>query len=121
MIREFVLTEWFDASWKDLRLSDEMLRELQTQLLRDPLTGSVMQGTGGFRKMRFAFEGRGKSGSIRVVYLDIPEFATLYLMLAYPKSEKDGLTPSERNELKQISDNIKQNLQRKFSRDKRRR
>ena len=29
-----------------------------------------MQGTGGIRKIRFAYEGRGKSGSIRVIYVD---------------------------------------------------
>ena len=121
MKREFVLTEWFEASWKDLSLNDTTLRELQDELLRNPLTGSVIQGTGGFRKMRFALEGRGKSGGIRVIYLDIPDFAMLYLMLAYPKSEKDNLAPAERNELKQISDSIKQNLQKNIRHEKRRR
>lgn len=110
MKREFVLTESFEASWKEQRLSDESIRSLQDELLRDPAVGDVMRGTGGFRKMRFAFPGRGKSGSLRVIYLDVPEFSTLYLMLAYPKNEKDNLSPAERNELKQIAGNIKQNL-----------
>jgi len=38
-------------------------------------------------------------------------------MLAYPKSEKDTLSPSECGELKQIAANIKKNL--RESREKR--
>ena len=110
MKREFVMTEWFDASWKEQSLSDESLRSLQEELIRDPACGEVMRGTGGFRKMRFAMPGRGKSGGLRVVYLDMPSFETLYLVLAYPKSEKDNLTDAERNELKQIAANTKKNL-----------
>ena len=114
MKREFVMTEWFDSSWKDMRLSDADLRELQTELLRAPAAGTVMQSCGGFRKIRSALEGRGKSGSVRVIYLDIPEFEVLYLTLAYPKSEKDSLTDSEKKELKSIAANIKQNLRQKY-------
>jgi hypothetical protein len=104
------MTEWFDSSWKDQYLSDEDLRSLQDELLKEPMRGDVMRGAGGFRKMRFAFPGRGKSGSLRVVYLDIPEFSTLYLALVYPKSEKDNLSSTERDELRQIAVNIKDNL-----------
>jgi len=110
MKREFVMTEGFDSSWKDMRLSDGELRELQTELLREPTKGSVMQGCGGFRKIRSAPEGHGKSGGVRVIYLDVPEYEVLYLTLAYPKSEKDSLTEAEKNELKEIAKNIKQNL-----------
>jgi len=104
------MTELFDTSWKDQSLSDENLQALQVELLYDPKRGDVIQGTGGFRKMRFAFPMRGKSNSLRVIYLDIPDFETLYLMLAYPKSEKDTLNPAECNELKIIAASIKKNL-----------
>jgi len=111
MKREFVMTEWFDASWKDQNLSDEELKSLQYELLQDPVCGDVIRGTGGFRKMRFALPGHGKSGGMRVIYLDIPNAGMLYLLLAYPKSEKDTLSQIECNELKQISANIKKNHQ----------
>jgi len=110
MKREFVMTEWFDASWKELSLSDENLRILQAELLRDPKCGDVLSQTGGFRKMRFALPKRGKSGGLRVIYIDIEDFETLYLVLAYPKSEKDTLSAAECVELKQIASNIKKNL-----------
>jgi hypothetical protein len=110
MIRLFIMTKLFDASWENLHLSDDDLKLLQGDLLRSPTCGAIMRGTGGFRKMRFALPGRGKSGGLRVIYLDIPELKTLYLMLAYPKSEKDTLSPAECTELKQISTSIKKNL-----------
>jgi hypothetical protein len=110
MKREFVMTELFDSSWKKLKLTDNDLFLLQDELLRNTKCGEVMRGTGGFRKTRFALSGHGKSGSLRVIYLDIPDFDMLYLMLAYPKSEKDSLRNEERNELKKLSLNIKNYL-----------
>ena len=84
---------------------------LQTELLHDPKKGNVIRGTGGFRKKRHHLPGRGKSGGIRVIYLDIQEHKTLYLVLAYPKNVKDTLSIAEANELKIIATNIKKNLQ----------
>ena len=105
------MTEWFDASWEDQNLSDDDLMLLQYELLQDPAYGDVMRGTGGFRKIRFALPGHGKSGGMRVIYLDIPIAGILYLLLVYPKNEKETLSRTECNELKQISANIKKNHQ----------
>ncbi|MBR4961416.1 MAG: type II toxin-antitoxin system RelE/ParE family toxin [Clostridia bacterium] len=102
MTRAFIELPLFRAKWKDLGLDDKDLRRLQEEILADPKIGSVMQGTGGIRKMRFAFEHRGKSGSIRVIYIDFEVYEKIFLITAYPKNEKDNLTPSERNELKQL-------------------
>ena len=104
------MTELFDASWEEQCLFDEDLQALQGELLNNPKRGDVMRGTGGFRKIRFALQRRGKSKSLRVIYLDIPAFGILYLMLAYPKSEKDTLSSAECNELKLIAAGIKKNL-----------
>ena len=49
--------------------SDEELRTLQLELLRNPTKGDVMQGNGGLRKVRMKLPGRGKSGGARVIYL----------------------------------------------------
>ena len=74
-----------------------------------------MRGTGGVRKMRFAFEHRGKSGSIRVIYVDFEIYEKIYLITAYPKNEKENLTDSERGELKRLisilEDQLKNNNQ----------
>ena len=83
-------------------LTDDDLKQLQEQLLADPRIGAVMRGTGGVRKMRFAFEHRGKSGSIRVIYIDFEVYEKIYLITAYTKAEKDNLSDAEKNELKQL-------------------
>ena len=51
-------------------LDDSDLIRLQEELLADPKAGDVIRGTGGVRKMRFAFKHRGKSGSTRIIYVD---------------------------------------------------
>jgi hypothetical protein len=44
---------------------------------------------------------QGKSGSVRVIYL-LAHADKIYLVLAYPKSEKEALTNSEKAELKKL-------------------
>lgn len=102
MTREFVELPIFQKKWKSLGLTDKDLKRLEEELVADPKTGDVMQGTGGVRKMRFAFEHRGKSGSIRVIYVDFEVYEKIYLITAYPKNEKDNLTKDERSEIKQL-------------------
>lgn len=89
----------FDKNWASIGLNDNDLRILQEVLLCNPEKGDVMQGTGGLRKLRFAFEGQGKSGSVRVCYVDFLIYESIYLITAYPKSEKENLSKSERNSI----------------------
>lgn len=102
MTRTFVELPLFRAKWKELGLTDEDLRRLQEEILLDPKTDPVIKGTGGIRKMRFAFEHRGKSGSVRVIYIDFEVYEKIYLITAYAKNEKDNLTNAERNELRTL-------------------
>lgn len=95
----------------DLGLGDEDLIKLQTELLADPKVGDVMRGTGGVRKMRFAFEHRGKSGGVRVIYVDFEVYEKIYLLTAYTKNEKDNLTKDEQNEIKKLISILEQQLQ----------
>ena len=102
MTRLFVELPSFRTEWKAMDLTDDDLRRLQEQLLADPTVGKCMRGTGGVRKMRFAFEQQGKSGGVRVIYIDFEIREKLYLLTAYPKSEKDNLSKDERNSLKKL-------------------
>ena len=110
MTRIFVELPTFRAVWKELGLTDRDLRRLQEDLLANPKAGNVMQGTGGIRKMCFAFENRGKSGSIRVIYVDFETCGKLYLLTAYPKNVKDNLSKAERNDLKQLVEILEHEL-----------
>jgi len=91
---EFIETSIFTKSLSAL-LSDDEYRLLQNALLRDPQMGDLVRGGGGIRKMRFAVDGRGKSGGVRVIYYVIPAEAEIYLLLIYPKSKKDSLSAEE--------------------------
>ena len=43
-------------------LNDEEYRKLQEALIEDPEAGSIIRGSGGIRKLRWAAPGRGKRG-----------------------------------------------------------
>ena len=111
MTRTFIELPLFRSKWEDLGLNDDDLKRLQVELLSDPKVGAVMRGTGGVRKMRFAFEQRGKSGSVRVIYVDFEVYERIYLITAYTKSEKDNLTEKERNEIHRLIDILKAQLE----------
>ncbi len=59
-----------------------------TAIAETPLTGDVMAGKGGFRKVRFGYDAKGKSGGLRIIYLHGGEDFPIFLMTAYPKNEK---------------------------------
>ena len=90
MTRLFVELPIFRSRWKDLGLNDDDLKRLQEELLADPKIGAVMRGTGGVRKMRFAFEQRGKSGSIRVIYVDFEVYEKIFLITAHKNQDFSG-------------------------------
>ena len=56
MTREFIYTSPFRKSWEMMGLNDDDLKGLENILLSNPQTGSVIQGTGGARKMRIKRE-----------------------------------------------------------------
>jgi hypothetical protein len=105
------MTQEFDKNWKAMGLTDDDLKALQEELILNPTKGDLMQGTGGLRKLRIAFEGRGKSGSGRVCYVDFAVYDRIYLITAYPKNEKENLSKAERNAIaaviRQLEDALK--------------
>jgi hypothetical protein len=73
--------------------------EIVSRLAADPECGDVIQGTGGFRKVRAGRSGMGRRGGARVVYILRDARFPIFLITAYPKNEKENLTKKERNEL----------------------
>jgi len=110
MTREFVELPLFRSKWKFLGLNDSDLKRLQEEILLNPKIGAAMKETGGIRKMRFAFESRGKSGSIRIIYIDFEIYEKIYLITAYPKNQKENLTKAERNELRKLVEILENQL-----------
>ena len=54
--------------------------------------GSVIRGSGGVRKVRWAREGSGKSGGLRIVYLTGSEAGEVYLLTLYAKSKSENIS-----------------------------
>ncbi|MBQ9348588.1 MAG: type II toxin-antitoxin system RelE/ParE family toxin [Oscillibacter sp.] len=102
MTREFVWTTAFLSGWHKCGVSDDDLSRLEDALLDDPKAGDVIKGTGGARKFRFEYEGRGKSGSTRVIYVDIEIGEKICGLAAYAKADKDNLTQGERNAIRKL-------------------
>jgi len=90
-----------------------VLLQIQTELLGNPGSGSVISGTGGLRKARIADAGRGKGkrGGYRVIYLDLPGVARTHLLALYDKSEKDDISADEKRILSVIVERIKKEVQ----------
>ena len=109
--RIFVELPSFMARWKSLGLDDADLLRLEIELLNNPKVGAVLQGTGGVRKVRFAFEDRGKSGSIRVIYIDFEIYEKIFLLTAYAKADQANLTKQERNDLKGLVELLELDLE----------
>uniref|UniRef100_UPI0022803D98 type II toxin-antitoxin system RelE/ParE family toxin n=1 Tax=Escherichia coli TaxID=562 RepID=UPI0022803D98 len=76
-------------------LSDDEYLGLQMLLVENPERGDLVKGGGGIRKIRYARPGTGKSGGLRAIYYWVSRDDTVYMLVAYPKSRKDGLTREE--------------------------
>ena len=112
MTRSFVMTNLFDNNWKAMGLNDDDLKALQEELILNPTKGDLMKGTNGLRKLRIAFEGRGKSGSGRVCYVVFAVYDKIYLITAYPKNEKANLSKAERNAISSLIAQLEELLKR---------
>jgi len=99
---EFINTTVYDKRWNELGLTDDDLRLFQIDLLENPKAGDIIEGTGGAAKVRYAVSGKGKSGGIRVIYLDLESYKKIYLLTCYPKAKKDNLTDSEKAAIKEV-------------------
>ncbi|MCX6972224.1 MAG: type II toxin-antitoxin system RelE/ParE family toxin [Verrucomicrobia bacterium] len=60
----------------------------------------MIQGTGGFRKIRMKMPGRGKSSGARVVYFHLMDRAAIFLFFLYTKSRQSDLTADQKAALR---------------------
>ena len=73
--------------------------ELLFYLSVNPKAGTLIQETGGIRKLRWASKGKGKSGGSRVIYFFHNESIPIFLLTIFGKNEKLNLSKTERNDL----------------------
>ncbi len=83
-------------------LDDEAYQGLQKALLQNPELGDVVPGTGGFRKLRWQDQrrGKGKRGGLRVIYYYLTADHQIWFFTIYDKDEAADLSPDEKRMLK---------------------
>ncbi len=86
--------------------SEEERVDIVALVAADPQCGDLIRGTGGFRKVRVARKGMGKSGGARVVYIWRNERFLVFLITVFPKNQKENLSMAERNTLRKRADSI---------------
>lgn len=86
-------------------LSEEEYARLQLTLALRPQAGLLIRGGGGLRKIRWAIQGRGKRGGIRVIYYWVVAEGRVLMLFAYDKREQGDLTPDQ---LKRLSKLVKE-------------
>jgi hypothetical protein len=100
--RRFVESTGFSEDRRRLERARELslvdLLSMEQSILGDPQAGDLVPGTGGLRKLRLGQRQvrRGKSGGVRVYYLDLPHQGVTHLVAIFGKREKSDLSPAER-------------------------
>jgi mRNA-degrading endonuclease RelE of RelBE toxin-antitoxin system len=97
----FLETPIFTARLRG-QLEDDQYRMLQLALLLRPEQGPLIPGSGGLRKLRWAGQGRGKRGGLRVIYYWVAGEQTFYMLYVYAKNEQGDLTPAQVKTLRRV-------------------
>jgi hypothetical protein len=93
------------------RRSAQLLSELERQdiicfLAHSPKSGVLIEGCGGIRKLRWRRGNKGKSGGLRIVYYFCNDHMPLYLITLFAKGDRANLTQAERNDLREMGDEL---------------
>ena len=96
----FVETPIFTRYAAEIWADDERL-EFIAWLSGNALSGDVIPGTGGIRKVRWSRQGMGKRGGARVIYYNQLDDGRIYLLIVYSKAKFDNLPPAFLDQLRE--------------------
>jgi len=103
MLHTVVETPTFERAAEKIGLSNDALTDLINALAKDPEQGDQIKGSGGYRKVRAAGRGKGKSGGFRVITLYSGRNIPLFLITIYSKGELRNLSRQQINTMKALS------------------
>lgn len=110
----------FAKSAAKLGMTEDERHNITMRIAEDPMAGDLIQGTGGARKLRFPYGGKGKSGGVRVITYFAAEDVPVFLLNVYSKGVRINMTKAERNEVKKalatIADDYRAQVQEKLAR-----
>lgn len=97
----FIETPIFTRAIRQL-INDEEYKSIQEALIIRPNAGTLIQRSGGIRKLRWKLEKKGKSGGIRIIYYWLVADDQIVMLYAYPKSGQENLTDAQLSQLRTI-------------------
>lgn len=100
----FIETPVFKRYAAEVWADDERL-EFIAWLASNTLSGDVIPGTGGIRKVRWSRQGMGKRGGARVIYYNQLDDGRVYLLIVYSKAKFDNLPAAFLNQLRNEVEN----------------
>ncbi|MFQ5548911.1 MAG: type II toxin-antitoxin system RelE/ParE family toxin [Woeseia sp.] len=85
-------------------LTDDEREAFAAFIARNPQAGSVVRGSGGIRKVRWARKGQGKRGGTRVIYYNRLDKGEIWLLTLYAKSNRSTIPAHELKLIKEVMD-----------------
>ena len=82
-------------------LSEDEREEFAAFISKNPTAGSVVRGSGGVRKVRWARVDGGKSGGVRVIYYNQLVQEEIWLLTLYAKNERATIPAHELRRIKE--------------------
>jgi hypothetical protein len=92
--------------------ADQVLRAIQTELVKRPERGAMVPGLGGVRKARLAnpARGKGKRGGYRYLYLYLETKQHIHLLILLDKNEQEDANEEQRKQIRELVAQIKRGL-----------
>ncbi len=83
-------------------MDDDEYRKLQTAMMKNPEKGAIIKSSGGFRKLRWRDQkrGKGKRGGLRIIYYFFEEYRQIWFFTLYNKDEAVDLTREQKRVMK---------------------
>ncbi len=103
---EFIEAPFFTKALERY-LDDDEYGELQAHLNKYPESGKVVRGSGGVRKLRWAAEGRGKRGGLRVIYYLRVARGQIWMLTLYGKNVRENIPAHVLKAMKEAIENAK--------------
>ncbi len=101
---EFIETPFFTKIIEHY-LSDDKYAELQVYLDEHPEAGDIIRGSGEVRKLRWAAQGRGKRGGLRVLYYVRRAEDQIWMLTLYAKNVKESIPAHVLRQIKEAIEN----------------
>ena len=109
-VHTVVETPAYLAAAADAGMTDDEMKAAVDLIAGNPSAGDIMQGAGGWRKVRVAGKGRGKSGGYRVITYYATAEVPVFLLTVFSKGDRASLTKGERNALGVLSKRLTDSL-----------